>query len=319
MDERTADIKLFYAFCQNMMNAEDVDPAIAYLNYIINRLEMNEEQVLWLCFLYGCTYHLPAALVTWNEFPDAELADIPRLSKWWSENSHKIPWQVDKRKCKPQFVDTVASYQSIVGKSQKAYFDNLLNNEDPQVNFDCLWTPLKAIYCFGRFSTWNHAQALKHVAGYNIEPTKLMLGEPDAVSFTDGLAYAFNLHDKLTRKEPALNGKKKKVYYKWSEEEKQDMEAACSILKKSLSIDNFQLETIACAYKKVWREHESRYVGYYNDRMAQDINETEPNWPGVDWKLLWDCREECVPDKYRHNEGIDKFKFKLSPKEKIFM
>lgn len=315
-------LKLFADFCQNSIKAHDVDPAILYMQYIVDRMELNEEQILWLCFLYGVTYQLPTAWVLWNEFPDLELVDEERLTKWFTENKSRLPFQQDKVKCKKDLVKTVLSYQSVVNGSQKQYFDKLLSSDNPQTNFDRMWSPLKSVYAFGRFSTWNQCQALKHVAGYNVEPTTLMLGEADSISFTDGLAYAFSLHDRITQKiVNPVTGKKKKVYYKWSEDEKLEMENACALLKKSLKLDNFQLETLACAFKKIWRENDSRYVGYYNDRIADDIRKTESfGWTGIDWKLLWDAREECVPKKYLHdNVGVNRSWFKLTPEEKVYL
>ena len=86
------DIKLFYKFCVNDMAAGDVDPAIAYMNYMVDRMELNEEQVLWMCFLYGVTYQLPSAYLIWNEYPDLELAGIPRLREWWKTAQYLIPF-----------------------------------------------------------------------------------------------------------------------------------------------------------------------------------------------------------------------------------
>lgn len=310
-------LKLFIDFCKNSIKANDVDPAISYLKYMIYRMEMNEEQVLWLCFLYAITYQLPSAYLIWNEYPDLELVDIPRLTDWWNDAQYKIPFQVDKMKQRKKLPLTIESYQQLVGNSQKLYFDNLLSSDNPQENFNKLWSPLKSIKYFGRFSIWNWCQALKHIANYNIEPTILMLGEPDSISFTDGLAYAYGMFDKVTKKE-IKDGKKYKIYHIWTEEEKQNMERLCSELKASLMIDNFQLETLACAYKKIWRSRDSRYVGYYNDRLAEDIQKTSNYWIGVDWKLLWDARIECVPKNYIHNSGVDKNKFKLEPEEKVY-
>lgn len=313
-------ISMFTQFCNNSIKANDVDPALSYMNYMIDRMEMNDEQVLWLCFLYAVTYQLPSAYLIWNEYPDLEIAGIERLNKWWSENQKRIPFQQDKMKQRKDFVKTVASYQELVCGDQKKYFDKLLSSKNPQENFDKLWSPLKTIAYFGRFSVWNWAQALKHVAGYNIEPTNLMLGESDSVSFTDGLAFAFGMPEKTTQKVVNLStGKKQKVYYKWSDEEKIEMENSCSILKKSLKLDNFQLETLACAFKKIWRTNDSRYVGYYNDRIADDIRNTSgQGWNGVDWDLLWDARQECVPKKYIHsNSGVNKAYFSISPEQKI--
>lgn len=322
-NSQTTSLNLFKDFCQNSKAACDIDPAIHYMNYIVDRMEMNEEQVLWLCFLFGVTYQLPTAWVIWNEFPDLELADIPRLEKWWTKDTQqRLPFQQDKMKQRKDFVKTVASYQEIVGGSQKEYFDSLLSSDSPQVNFDRMWSPLKTISYFGRFSTWNWCQALKHVAGYNVEPTTLMLGEADSISFTDGLAYAFGYPEKVTKKVIDVStGKKQKVYYKWSPDEKMEMEDACAILKKSMKLDNFQLETLACAFKKIWRTNDSRYVGYYNDRIADDIRKTSDNgWDGVDWQLLWDARHECVPEKYLHNDmGVNRSLFLLPPEKKVYV
>ena len=60
-------IKLFKKFYVNSSNHKDVDPNVWMLNYIIDRMEMNQQQVLWLCFLNAVTYHAPTALVIWNE------------------------------------------------------------------------------------------------------------------------------------------------------------------------------------------------------------------------------------------------------------
>lgn len=315
----TSSVNLFCDFCRNSLKAGDIDPAIPYMNYIIDRLELNEEQVLWMCFLYGVTYQLPSAMLIWNEYPDLELVDIPRLTLWWNDNQTLIPFQVDKMKQRKDFVATVDSYKQLVGGSQKRYFDKLLSSKSPQENFDKLWAPLKGIAYFGRFSIWNWCQALKHIAKYNIEPTTLMIGEPDSTSFTDGLAHAFGMPEKATQK-VVSNGKKSKVYYKWSDEEKQVMEKLCAMLKKPLNLDNFQIETLACAFKKIWRSNNSRYVGYYNDRMADDIRKTAVHWPGVDWQLLWDARDACIPKEYIHNNlGVDTDKFKLPPADKVYV
>ena len=321
MDDRETSLRLFMDFCVNSIAANDVDPAISYMNYIVDRMELNDEQVLWLCFLYGITYQLPTAWVLWNEFPDLELADSERLYKWFTpEVQRRLPYQIDKIKCRPKTVDTILSYQSIVGTSQNSYFDQLLESDNPQVNFDRMWSPLKSIYNFGRFSTWNHCQALKHVAGYNVEPLTLMLGESDSIAFTDGLAYAFGYPNKTTQKVVNKAGKTVKSYYHWSEAEKQSMESACSLLKNALAIDNFQLETLACAFKKIWRIKNSRYVGYYNDRAADDIRATERgNWTGIEWELLWDARQACVPPEYLHdNNGVNTELFKLPPEQKVY-
>ena len=301
----------FKIFVENSLKAKDVDPAIDYLNYIVDRMEMNDEQILWLCFLYACTYHLPSAYVIWNEFPDLELVDIPRLEKFMEEKQKLIPFQIDKMRERRFFHNTVRTYQELVNGSQKEYFDNVLNDPDPDVNFQRLYTPAFNISHFARFSIWNWCQALKHVYGYNIESKTILLGDRKSISFGDGLGKAFGREYLISVKKDG-----KREYHHWTDDEKADMEELCKSFKKEMNIDYFQLETLACAFKKLFRTYNSRYVGYYHDRLADDIHAVEC-WKGVDWNLLWECREEIVPPEYIHNNGVDTKKFKLPLEMKI--
>ena len=47
---------------------KDCDPAVWLTNYINKRYDHNEEQKLWLCWLYGNTYYLPTSWILMNEF-----------------------------------------------------------------------------------------------------------------------------------------------------------------------------------------------------------------------------------------------------------
>ena len=145
-------VKLFHDFCKNEQKACDIDPALSYMNYMIDRMEMNSEQVIYLCFLYGMTYQLPTAYAIWSEFPDLELVNEERLTKWFIDNKYKLPFQQDKIKSRKDMVKTMLSYQEIVNGSQKRYFDTLLSSDNPQENFDKMWSPLKSIYGFSRFN-----------------------------------------------------------------------------------------------------------------------------------------------------------------------
>ena len=60
----------------------DCDPAVWATNYLHNRYEHNDEERIWLAWLYGNTYQLPTAWVLKNEFPDFELATVDRITQW---------------------------------------------------------------------------------------------------------------------------------------------------------------------------------------------------------------------------------------------
>jgi hypothetical protein len=108
---------------------------------------------------------------------------------------------------------------------------------------------------------------------------------------------------------------------KFSKEDCALLEAECKEMIESLSsngvvVDNYYIETIACAYKKVFRENDSRYIGYYLDRQAEDIIKTSANWSGVDWDLLWQAREEMLRNDLL-NKSVDSDKYKWTYEKKI--
>lgn len=311
---------MFKEFFNNSRDAMDIDPSIWMSNYLVDRTEMNRDQIIWFCFLNSITYHLPTAFLLFNEYPDSYLVDIDRISEWWSkEVQSRCPYQTDKLKQRKYLPQTIESYQKIIGKSDSKYFDRLLcNNADK--NFDILWNEFyKPVAHFGRFSTWNFAQMLKQVAKYDIEPNILFLGESNAESITHGMCHVLGQEEKtFKRRWKTPEGKKRKEVYKFNKSEKDHMERQAKSLISSLDTDGFDLETVLCAYKKIWRDKDSRYVGYYLDRQAGDINkiEKEGGWDGVPWYLLHQSRKE-VPKVDTDNIKVDSSKFKLSPQEKI--
>lgn len=319
--------ELFKQFYVNSSEHKDIDPNIWLLNYVIDRMEMNEQQVLWLCFLNAITYHAPTALLIWNEFPDLECAGIERLTEWWTKDVQlRLPFQADKLKQRRHLPETVASYKAMVGGDQKAYFDGLLNSS-PEQNFEILWTEaFHPIRHFGRFSVWNWAQSLKQVAGYNIEPTTLFLGDKSAESITHGACWVLGKEKEWAYKNrwKDESGKKHKDIHKFSQDEKDYLETGISSVMEELRVENpnilvdaFNVETMMCAFKKLFRQKDSRYVGYYLDRQRLDIDNTaSKHWVGVEWNLLYNAREELLHIDWL-NDQVDKSKFTLTVEEKI--
>ena len=311
--------EMFKEYFNNARDAMDIDPNIFMSNYLVKRMEMNHDQTIWFCFLQAVTYHLPTAYLLFNEYPDSHLVDIDRLRDWWTKDTQqRCPYQTDKLKQRKYLPETVESYQKVVGSSDKAYFDSILNGSG-EANFDVLWEEFfKPIRHFGRFSTWNFAQNLKQVAGYDIEPNRLFLGESNASSITFGMCHVIGWEDKTyKRRWKTPEGKRRKDMHKFSQSEKDDMEFEAGRLIKDLNTDGFDFETMLCAYKKIFRDRDSRYIGYYLDRQAMDINKIAANgWDGIPWYLLDQARIE-VPEVATPGVTVDKHKFKWEPEEKI--
>jgi hypothetical protein len=76
---------------------DDCDPAVWCTNYLHNRYEHNDEERIWLAWLYGNTYQLPTAWVLKNEFPDYELATVDRITQWNTANYKRLRYQTDTK------------------------------------------------------------------------------------------------------------------------------------------------------------------------------------------------------------------------------
>lgn len=289
---------------------DDCDPAVWATNYLNNRYEHNDEQKLWFAWLYGNTYNLPTAWVLMNEFPDFELATVDRMEKWNAENYKQLRYQTDTKWNKGHLPVMFASYKEYIGKgSQRDKFNSIckFGTGGSDQNFDLLWNSVKdSLHKFGRYSTWFYLQHLRHTAGVSVNPTSLMLSDySGSRSHRNGLLFAIGKDNDYDRK---LSGPE---YARLEVEAKSILEETQSRFPQLVEqIDFFTMETCLCSFKKIFREHHGRYLGYYLDRQAEEITKAESDgWYGIDWDVLWQSREETIDLRLDHKRGINKEKF----------
>jgi hypothetical protein len=286
---------------------KDCDPAVWATNYLNNRYEHNDEERIWLCWLYGNTYQLPTAWVLKNEFPDFELATVDRMIQWNSANYKRLRYQTDTKWNKGHLPAMFESYQKFIGnKSQREVLESYYGDNE-QRNFDNLWRTIKgSLHKFGRYSTWFYLQHLRHTANINIDPTSLMLDDYDGSrSHRNGLHLAIgedNKYDtRLTAKEYSdLESVARDIIV--------EMKDRFPELKSE--IDFFTMETCLCSYKKIFREHHGRYLGYYLDRQSEEILQAETDgWYGIEWNVLWQARNETLDPRLTGRNKINKERF----------
>ena len=286
---------------------DDCDPAVWATNYLNNRFEHNDEQKLWLCWLYGNTYYLPTAWILMNEFPDFELATVDRMTQWNTANYKRLRYQTDTKWNKGHLPVMFESYQKFIGdRSQRETIESFYVG-NAEENFDALWMVLKTnLHKFGRYSTWFYMQHLRHTANVNIEPTSLMLDDYDGSrSHRNGLLFAIGRDNDIDRK---LTGREYAQLEAISDGIIDEMKSRFPELKDQ--IDFFTMETCLCSFKKIFRAHHGRYLGYYLDRQAEEIQQCEKDgWYGIDWDVLWQSREETIDLRLDSRKGIDKERF----------
>ncbi len=287
---------------------EDCDSALYMTNYFFDRFEYNREQKLWLCWLYGTTYHWPTAYVIWNEFPDMELVGVERLKDWNDRNYKRLRYQTDTKWNKGHLPAQYVSYKEWVGEqTQEEKFASLLGNDAKQ-NFQILWDEVKNNWFkFGRYSAWFYLQTIKQCCKLNIEPTNLMFADySGSRSHRNGFCYAMgkdDWYDKVLSKEETLFLEK--------EGAKVLQETKNKFPHVAHKVDFFGMETALCSFKKLFRVKDGRYLGYYLDRQAEEIKRVEmDDWKGIEWLPLWQARKETLLEQY-NNFSIDKEKMKF--------
>jgi len=292
----------FKKWCVWSIKHKDCDPALWLLNYLFDRYEHNIEQKYWIAWIYGTTYHLPTAWIIWNEFPDFELVDQNRLKKWNNENYHRLRYQTDTKWNKGHLPDQFASYKRWImhnnaEKTQRHRFEKL-----QEKSFDFVWQSIILnMHKFGRYSTWYYLQTLKDCVGVNIIPDNLKLNDHNgSKSHRNGLLYALS-HDEL------INKKLDPVTVQYLEI--QALRLQCELKEEyNVDMDLYQMETMLCSFKKIFRKKQGRYLGYYLDRQAEEIKKVEADdWNGIDWQVFWDARSETLKQKQHESKSIRKY------------
>ncbi|MFZ9046887.1 MAG: hypothetical protein ACO2ZZ_13595 [Cyclobacteriaceae bacterium] len=293
----------FKRFWVWQLKTEDCDPAIYMTNYIFKRMQLNDEQKLWVAWLYANTYYLPTSWVIWNEFPDMHLVGLERLDEWNTENYKRLRYQTDTKYNKGHLPTMFRSYKEWVGdKTQRERFNEICTSDDPEMNFWLLWEEInKEFYKFGRYTAWFYMQHLAHCCSVNVRAPNLMLVDSSGShSHRDGLCYALGLDDKM-------GGRKQKVDPNFAATLEWQAKLIIMEIQKeypevAAKADMFAMETSLCAFKKLSRKKKGRYLGYYLDRQAEEIKTVERDgWNGIYWQLLWDARKETLIPELLHD------------------
>lgn len=280
----------------------DCDPAIWLTNYLFDRFEHNIEQKYWIAWIYGTTYHLPTTWIIWNEFPDFELVDLDRITEWNSKNYHRLRYQTDTKYNKGYLPQQFKSYHNWI------HHNNDLGSQEHRFNqltvansFDNVWNSItKNLFKFGRYTTWFYMQTLYDCVGVNVVPKDLKLSDVSgSKSHRNGLCFALGKDEWVDKK---LN--KDTIAY---------LEYEALLIQKEVSetykvrTSAYTMETALCSFKKIFRKHDSRYLGYYLDRQAEEILKVmEDDWFGIDWQVFWDGRNETLHPKLSESKRIKK-------------
>lgn len=278
------------------LEIEDCDPSLYMSKYFFDRFEYNQEQQLWITWIYGTTYYWPTSYVVWNEFPDMDLVGVDRLTDWNDTNYSRLRYQTDTKWNKGHLPAQFISYKEFVGdRSQwSALTQGFVG--DPVSDFYTLWDTVNSFHKFGRYSSWFYIQALKQTCNIPVDVDSLWFHDySGSRSHRNGMCYAVGKPDWVDAK---LD--EKQIDFLEAKGREMLVETKLQYPDVADKADFFAMETALCSFKKLFRRKHGRYLGYYLDRQAEEIKKVEADgWDGIDWRPLWDARKETLDKRYQ--------------------
>jgi hypothetical protein len=295
-DHRKALRDSFKRYCVSSVASWEIDPNYALLNYVFRRWEMSKSQEYWICYLYGVFYHPGSVFYVMQEFPEFEKIDIGRLRRWHTENWKKLRYNTDRKYLKGHFVEMFEDYVKQMGKqtstAQEEFFAKHLTSTNKIENFHNVTKALNQFMRFGRYSVYIYTECLARCMGMPLQADTVFLKEAD--SPRAGLCIVLGKADWAFEK---LN----KEQWAWLEKELEILIKEIQVEYPLLGMDHWFMESCLCAYKGYFRTTKGRYLPYYLDRMADEIQQMQDQQDitsGIDWNVLWQFRKENLIHEY---------------------
>lgn len=279
-----ASVQAFSTFGEALVWSRDLDPIYPVLQWIEANHCEDEEQRLWLTWLYLMYYNLPSALVAFQRHPepvrvmDTDLCQLPIATERRNLRGNRL--QVS---C-AAYWDTVIRRGTQVNWVEAGVPDNV----KPSTNYMVFYERAQELWGNGRWAAFKWADLLLHVHGYPLRPPSLML--KDASGPLDGM----------------------RLFWPGRTVEQLD-EIAPNMLKWfDPAVQYDVLETILCKYHSLVDGR--YYVGHDIDELQENMERvanllTDPR----DYQMMstvWQARRATLPHVYLGEvhgwHGVDK-------------
>lgn len=227
---------------------------------------------------YALTYCTASAIVLLSKYD--ELTDNAEL--FWKNNKDLLLFQSDRKyvKMNDMFVPALEDFLN------KGVFEYLDRQE--KINVEEFVRVISNVRYFGRFSSFLFLDCYDCLFDKTSYNNKLNWYEGSTV--TSGMFNVLGEDDKANL---------------WDREHKLKLDLdlfnsyADELLDKvSLGKDLATLQSNLCAYRKLFKQ--SRYIGYYTDRVLEECNIVFRNYPEYksDYDLLLEARRQTVSNEY---------------------
>ena len=253
------------------------DTIVEQLKEYCNLMNYNDKNRETVVLLYSLTYSIPSTIIIMNKMQD--LLNNP--NKFWEENKQKLIFQSDRKyvKINNAFIKSFLEFDKNIFLKLKGK-----NNIDVKKTVE----EIEKNYFFSRFSAFLFLET--YCCMFNKETYNNHLDWQNGATVTSGMfnVLGYDNYADLWDKEHKI-----KIDIDYFDK------VANELLKRVQNGKNlFVLETNLCAYRKLFKG--TRYLGYYTDRILEELYKTIKNYPEHKSELnyLFLSREYTIPKKY---------------------
>lgn len=292
----------------------------------IDEMDLFENKVeskLWAAFLWGCCYNLvsPWAILTNYPLPPRGDEEFQKFSDWYNETFDIHRFDTDCRYRKAKMLACVKSFFNQLGDlTITQMVEQLVKPEQTETdNFERIWDFSMSVNYFGRLSCWNFVEAVTIATDWKYPldaPSFMMEDLSNSESNRNGICFLINREDLLTKHCTFKNkeGRITKDDAKVLEEAAEAMFQQCKAEFNHITpITRLNAETtVCCWFKKMFRNYNTRYIGWDAERTLAEIEYLEEHWPDVDTKPIRTARLTYLPESLlgecNGQHGVQKWK-----------
>lgn len=232
--------------------------------------KLADEDKVDLCYMFSVTYCVESAIVLYQHRKNI----LANASEYANQNKNKLVFQSDRKYIKMK--DSFSKCLQFWAENKKRIYDICYT---PKLDLN-KWIPeVKKWPCFGRFSAYLYLETVALVLGKDINNAKMDWSHGDTA--TSGLLNLYYYDDYAD-----LFDKENKLREPFTDELMDALidPVLAEIDKQGGNSNITMVETSLCAFRKFFKG--SRYVGYYLDRMLEEILSMSKLYPDVSAELL---------------------------------
>lgn len=281
-------------FSIHLVGSEDIDPLYPVLRALIEEQGLDEEEGLWLSFLYVAWYNLPSAWRAFTTCPEPDPRIVEELENAWPTGTERRSNRGGKVR------GHIASYLEAIGRGKQHEWltqglRSARNTQRMNDNWRVLNERLQSLHGNGRWAAYKACEVYQKVNGIEVEAPDM--GHRFSSGPRQGLALLYG----------PLEGQDDRTVARL---DRQGESLTGWLQRHRLDVSVQEVETILCNWKAL--VHGRYYVGHDIDELQEQITVAVERDILTEQEAapLWHAREVALPHRYlgEHHgwHGVDK-------------